>query len=266
MRVWECESLGVCGCVSAGEEKGSGLPSVVLMYHRIGSPLVRSIVRGQYVTAGLLRRQVAWLAKQGYTAVPLAEMLATQTCTGHVSLTFDDGYSNFLTLGYPVLAEKGVRATIYAVAGLIGKTNVWDSNIGDRSEPLMTADELRDLSAAGCEISCHGMTHAHLTELSDADLRVEVADSKKLIEDLIGAPAPGFGYPYGQWDARIRDAVIEAGYMYAASTRKGVIVPGQDMYDVPRINVRWANVPTILAGKIREGMVNGSEGQSGHQP
>lgn len=227
-------------------------PSVVLMYHRIGSPLVRSIVRGQYVTPGLLRRQVAWLASQGYRAVTLADMLSKETYAGHVSLTFDDGYSNFKTLGCPILAEQGIPATVYAVAGLIGKTNLWDSNIGDRSEPLMMADDLRELSAAGFEISSHGMTHAHLTDLSDAELRVEVADSKKLIEDLIGAPCPGFGYPYGQWDSRVRDAVMEAGYVYAASTRKGVIRPGQDMYDIPRINVRWNNVPSVLARKIHE--------------
>jgi peptidoglycan/xylan/chitin deacetylase (PgdA/CDA1 family) len=184
--------------------------------------------------------------------VTLADMLSKEAHAGHVSLTFDDGYSSFKSLGYRILMEQGIRATIYAVAGLIGKTNLWDSNIGDRSEPLMTADELRELCAAGYEISSHGMTHAHLTELSDAELRVEVADSKKLIEDLIGAPVAGFGYPYGQWDARIREAVMEAGYVYAASTRKGVIRPGQDMYDIPRINVRWNNVPSVLLRKLRE--------------
>ena len=47
----------------------NSLPSVVLMYHRIGSPLVRSVVRGQYVTPFLLRRQLAAMLAQGYRPV-----------------------------------------------------------------------------------------------------------------------------------------------------------------------------------------------------
>jgi len=225
-------------------------PSVVLLYHRIGSPIVRSIVRGQYVAPGLFRRQIGWVISRGYRAVTLAEMLSKQAFNGHIAITLDDGYSSARKSACPILAENEIPATIYAVAGLIGKTNEWDVRLGDREETLMTAQELRELSAAGFEIGSHGMTHARLTGLPDAELRIEVADSKKLLEDLIGARVTGFSYPYGDFDARIRDAVIEAGYVYAASTKKGVLEPSVDRFAVPRINVRWSNVPTLLMRKI----------------
>jgi len=107
------------------------------------------------------------------------------------------------------------------------------------------------LSSAGFEIGSHGMTHAHLTGLSDAELKTEVADSKKLIEDLVGAPVTGFSYPYGEWDARVRDAGIQAGYQYAVGTGKGALDPSADRFALPRINVRWNNVPSVLLRKIR---------------
>ncbi|MCX6377310.1 MAG: polysaccharide deacetylase family protein, partial [Armatimonadetes bacterium] len=117
-----------------------------------------------------------------------------------------------------MLAEMGICATVYVVAGAVGKTNAWDERIGDRTETILDADDVRELSAAGFEIGSHGMTHAHLTELSDAELKTEVAESKRVLEDFIGAPVTGFSYPYGEWDARVRDAVMEAGYEYAVGT------------------------------------------------
>ena len=231
----------------------NSLPSVVLMYHRIGSPLVRSVVRGQYVTPFLLRRQLAAMLAQGYRPVTLGGLLSRGEYAGQFAVTFDDGYSSVRQPAYPILAEMGIRATVYVVAGAVGKTNEWDERIGDRTETILTADDLRELSAAGFEIGSHGMAHAHLTDLSDTELKTEVAESRRVLEDIIGAPVTGFSYPYGEWDARVRDAVMEAGYEYAVSTGKGILDPSADRFALPRLNVRWNNVPSVLLRKVRAG-------------
>jgi len=226
--------------------------SAVLLYHRIGSPIVRSKVRGQYVLPRFFRWQLRTLMGRGYSPAGLARVLADAgLATGHFSITFDDGYASVGRLALPVLAERQVPATVFVVAGAVGKTSAWDEAMGDRAEPMMDAVMVGEMAAAGMEVGSHGMSHARLTDLPDAALRAEVRDSKRLLEDLLGRPVRGFAYPYGAWDARVREAVIDAGYEYAVSTRLGAIGPAMDRFAIPRINVRWNTVGWILLRKIR---------------
>lgn len=232
-------------------EQSTPLGSLVLMYHRMGIPLVRSIVRGQYVMPVSLRRQVTQLSSAGYSSLPLRDMLSSpEGFTGHFSMTFDDGYASVMRLAYPVLARLQTPATIFMVADAIGKTNEWDVRIGDRTEKMLALPDLRELAGAGFEIGSHTMNHAHLTELSDADLKSELVDSRKLLEDLLGQSVTGFAYPYGEWDERVRAAVIDAGYDYAVITTRGAVTREMDVFAIPRINVRWNTFGRLLDRKV----------------
>lgn len=225
--------------------------SLVLLFHRIGSFVVRSIVWGQYVPPLELRWQLQALRARGYRATTLAEIIADPAVPGRMALTFDDAYLSVQTGAIPVLAEMQIPATIFAVAALVGKTNRWDQAKGDRSEPLLDVVALRELAAAGVEIGSHTLTHARLTELSGADLRAEVRDSKHVLEDLLGRPVHGFSYPYGAWDARIRDEVIEAGYRYATATTLRVVDGTLDPFAIPRMNMRWNTLGPEMQHKIK---------------
>jgi len=231
------------------ESSASG--SLVLMYHRVGSPLVRSIVRQQYAHPVVLRSQMKTLLSRGYRPLTLGAMLAQpETCYGHFAPTFDDGYATVWRQGFPILAEYQVPATIFMVAGALGKTNYWDEALGDRTEKMLTKDELRALADAGCEIGAHTMSHAHLLGLSPRELHAEIYDAKDLLENLIGKPVRGFAYPYGEFDDRIRDALIEAGYRYAVTCEQSAIYPQMDPYALTRINMRWNTCGPVLTEKI----------------
>lgn len=226
--------------------------ALILLYHRIGSPLVRSTVSGQYVHPALLRRQLDGLLDRGWRAGALTDILAEPASSSpRFCVTFDDGFASVGSRAYPLLRDRQVPATIFVVAGGIGRTNVWDQREGDRSEPLLDIVQLRGLAAAGIEIGSHALTHPRLTKLSDADLRAEVQDSKHLLEDQLRQPVVGFSYPYGDWDERVRQAVIDAGYCYATATTLGVARAGTDPFALPRVNVRWNAVGPILRAKIR---------------
>ena len=133
-----------------------------------------------------------------------------------------------------------------------GKTNRWDERIGDCSEPLLNKTELRELDTLGVEIAAHSMSHAHLTTLSDAALRRELVDAKHLLEDLLGKAVPGFSYPYGEWDERVREAVIAAGYQYAAITTRGAVGDSGDVFTTPRVNITWNTVGPLLRLKLHQ--------------
>lgn len=229
----------------------TALPSIVLMYHRLGSPLVRSIVRGQYVLPALFRWQLELLLARGYMPTTLSDALA-HPASGRVAVTFDDGYASVGKLAWPILRQFGIPATIFMVAGAVGKTNAWDVRDSDRVEPLLTADELRDMATAGIEIGAHTVTHAHLPRLTDAELRAELVDAKAKLEDILGHPVTSFAYPYGEWDARVRDAVIAAGYQRACATTRGVVRANTDPFAIPRLNMRWNTAGPLLLRKIRK--------------
>jgi peptidoglycan/xylan/chitin deacetylase (PgdA/CDA1 family) len=94
---------------------------------------------------------------------------------------------------------------------------------------------LREIAERGVEIGGHTSTHAHLTRLSDAELRHELRDSRERIEAELGRPCRLFAYPYGEHDARVRSAVRAAAYE-AAFVIRGPSRPF-DRYAVPRLDL-----------------------------
>jgi len=227
-------------------------PSVVLLYHRMGSPLVRSRMRGQYVLPAFFRWQLSTLMRRGYQPAALAEMFAQGGASaGRFCVTFDDGYESVGRLARPILAEMRIPGTVFVVAGAVGKTAFWDQPRGGRGEKMLTEAQMREMASGGIEIGSHSMSHPRLTEVSDAVLREEVGGSKKALEDALGRLVAGFSYPYGAWDERVREAVVEAGYKYAAAAALGVMGAGVDRFAIARVNVRWSTVGWRLLAKIR---------------
>jgi peptidoglycan/xylan/chitin deacetylase (PgdA/CDA1 family) len=86
----------------------------------------------------------------------------------------------------------------------------------------MTAAQVAGLSARGHEIGAHTVTHPILPQLSDAELRRELAESRAMLRDWSASDVSGFCYPNGDFDAHVEVAVMDAGYTYACTTITGV--------------------------------------------
>jgi peptidoglycan/xylan/chitin deacetylase (PgdA/CDA1 family) len=86
------------------------------------------------------------------------------------------------------------------------------------------------------EIGSHTVSHAHLPELSDADLHRELRESREWIADELRRPCRFLAYPFGESDDRVHAAARVAGYEAAFSLRpKGQ--SALDRYSVPRVDV-----------------------------
>lgn len=100
----------------------------------------------------------------------------------------------------------------------------------------LTREEVRALAMDGLvAIGAHTVTHPVLSELGAAACHREIAESKLTCEALIGAPVVGFSYPYGDLDAKAREAVINAGFTFACSTRYEPTSATSDIFTLPRI-------------------------------
>lgn len=228
--------------------------SVVLLYHRIGAPKLSSLVAGQYVAPALFASELDYLSGRGWESSSLDDIFQPEQendSGNKFCVTFDDGYLSVYEHAYPALKERNMTATVYVVADTIGGLNEWDRIAGDQVEKMMSAEQVREMSDNGFEIGSHTLTHAHLTTISDEQLKNEMVDSKHKLEDLIGKEVTSFSYPYGDYDCRVIEAAIAAGYKNSVSTKLGVIISGTSAYEIPRVNVRWNAIGPLLARKIK---------------
>lgn len=239
------------------DDIGSGT-SVVLLYHRIGPMKLSSHVAGQYVSPHVFAWGVDGLRKRGWQFASLDECIynGRQEADGKdtLAITFDDGYLTIYDSACPMLKERDMTATIYVVVDALGGINEWDRRAGDQEEKMMSAAQARELAEQGFEIGSHTLTHPHLPNLDDEQLKQEIADSKHKLEDIIGREVVSFSYPYGDYDDRVLNAAMEAGYKNAMSTKLGAIVPGTSLFEIPRVNVRWNGFGWQLRRKIRRAM------------
>ncbi|MFF0017542.1 polysaccharide deacetylase family protein [Streptomyces sp. NPDC005374] len=216
----------------------------IAMYHSVGD--CSDDPYRITVTPDRLDRQLSWLRRRGLRGVSVSELLAAPSRTGLVGLTFDDGYADFLDHALPVLTRHDCGATLFVLPGRLGGDNAWDP-LGPR-KPLLTADGIRKAAAAGIEIGSHGLTHVDLTKAQDIPLHSEVADSRKLLEELTDSPVTGFCYPYGTLDQRVVDTVREAGYTYACAIDPGEI---NSPLALPRVHIGQNDTAVRLFLKYR---------------
>ncbi len=103
----------------------------------------------------------------------------------------------------------------------IGGSNLWDQASGLHVRNLLTLEQIREMQRYGVEFGSHSLTHPWLPGVPDAQLRREVSDSKRRLEDLLGVEVKSFAFPYGGVDQRVRSAVAEAGYQLAFTAIPG---------------------------------------------
>ena len=220
-------------------EAGGGPGVMILMYHKIGAPLAGSRLHDLYVSPRDLDRHLAEFSATGARALPYGDALAAIGAgeTGYC-LSFDDAFANVFDQALPILQARGVRAMLFVVAGLIGKTDEWDTPIGEPPQRLMDADQIRAWLGAGHEIGAHTMTHPRLADLPPAQARAEIFDSKARLEDVFGVPVRHFCYPYGNYDDRVRNLVAEAGYLTACAASTNDRTFGPNRPGVPPLELR----------------------------
>ncbi|MDP1679460.1 MAG: polysaccharide deacetylase family protein [Candidatus Nitrotoga sp.] len=222
---------------------------VMLMYHSVmlGSdrpdwPWAVSLQR--------FRSQLDFLTQAGWATPTMAELVAApeEWPSRTAVITFDDGYVDNLA-AWEELQKHGMSATWFMVSGSIAREPAWPVD-GRPAIRLLNAAELRAMQATGMEIGSHTTNHVRLTEANDNLLRAELSDSKAVLEDILGNEISSFAYPYGAWDTRCANAVREAGYRAACTTRTGWTLRDSDPYKLRRLTIFNTDTAGSLARKL----------------
>lgn len=165
------------------------------------------------------RRQLDLLLEAGFAFLTVSELVdragGGRPPPGLVALSFDDGMDNNHSVLLPILQALGLPATVYVATGLIGQPNPWiAAGVGAR---MMTADELRELAAAGVELGAHTVNHVDLADADAETCRREVAESRAQLEAIAGGPVRSFAYPFCRYGDAALAAVAEAGFANAVT-------------------------------------------------
>lgn len=103
---------------------------------------------------------------------------------------------------------------------------------------MMRSEQVLELRNAGMQIGAHTCSHPILEKIPDSQALCEIADSKSVLESLLGEPVTLFAYPNGKpevdYSARHVAMVRQAGYVAAVSTASGVAMQANDIYQLPR--------------------------------
>src|SRR2546427_3064409 len=189
--------------------------------------------------------QMAALSERGYSVLSLPQF--TEWLNGSplpsrpaALLTFDGCYDDQLENAVPVLDSLKFPATFFPASAGLG------SDLSDVAAHWRNT--LPELTKAGHTIGCHTHNHSDLTRLPTEEVRREVQGSKLILEDLLGQRMSAFCYPYGAYDARVREVVQEAGFDVAFTVDLGGVKFGDDPYQLKRVPVLGEPGPREFAG------------------
>jgi len=214
----------------------------ILMYHSISehaSPKYKPFA----VSPALFAEHMDYLHQLAYTPITVTQFINARVKGSSalperpVILTFDDGFADFFTGAFPTLLRYGFPATLYVTTAFVNGTSRWLQREGEAARPMLTWDQLTEISAAGIECGGHSHRHPQLDTLPLAQAQDEIVHCKKLLEDHLGQEVSTYAYPYGYHSAAIKRLVLQAGYTSACTVKNEMSSEATDPFALVRLTV-----------------------------
>lgn len=215
----------------------------ILMYHSISSYATAKF-RLCIVLPETFEEHLMYLEQCHYTSITVTQFVQAMARGGDglpprpVILTFDDGYADFYTSAFPALQRHGFTATLYIATAFVGGTSRWLQHMGEGMRPMLTWEQLAEISVGGIECAAHTHTHPALDMLPSAAVRDEIVRSKELLEDHLGVQVSSFAYPYGYYNSLVRQAVLASGFASACAIKGVLSSLHDDPYTLARLAIK----------------------------
>lgn len=194
----------------------------VYMYHLIMEEPY-SVYDGLFVRPSDFAAQLDAIVASGAECLFADEYRMTETPS--VMITFDDGYEDNYTTAFPMLRERGLKATIFLITDMIDQPG------------YLTRDQIKEMAASGLiRFGCHTKSHYDLSGLSEPMIERQLDISKMIIEDLVGYEVKSFAYPTGGYNDLAAAEVAER-FEFAYTTKNPWSTPVTNLCLIPRYAV-----------------------------
>ncbi len=198
----------------------------------------------------------------------------------HAVVTFDDGYQNVIDNALPELEEREIPYTLFIVTGALGRRAHWLTGPRDSDcyGAVMTAEQLRSLSADLATIGSHTVTHPMLPAISAEAARREISQSRAQLEGMLNRKIGLFSFPYGAHHDGLIEWCREYGYERVFTTLPALAFADPAEFATGRVPVepsdwpiefrlklsgayRWMPAAFSLKRRLRAALQRGGNGQ-----
>lgn len=191
---------------------------LILGLHRVGMPAPSAKIKGLFISPKLLELQLMLIQAMGFRFTTLRDALSAPREKNAV-ITFDDGYLDNFTHGFPLLRKFGAPATIFVITKNVGQKNVtWREAGEDSPADIIDWKSLAKLQDHGWEIGSHAHRHIHLARYDEADQELAIWQSIVEIKKNLGIRPVSFAYPYGSYNENTKRILKRLGMKYAVTT------------------------------------------------
>jgi peptidoglycan/xylan/chitin deacetylase (PgdA/CDA1 family) len=188
-----------------------------ICFHGIGTPR-RELEPGE---------DVYWVAADRYLRI--LDEIATWPS---VRISFDDANASDVETGLPALAERGLTAQFFVLAGRLG------------SPGSLSSADVGELAASGMTVGTHGMWHRSWRGMDQASQQAEFVEARQLIENASGAPVTVAACPLGRYDRQVLARLRQLGYQRVYTSDRRTASPGRWLQ--PRFSVQCGDTPDSL--------------------
>ncbi len=209
----------------------------ILAYHHIA---LKRPQNSYYVSPAIFDQQMKWLKNNDYHVITLNQFYAAAVGKEKIPkkpivITFDDGLRDQYINAFPILKKYNYTATFFIKMNNLNKGG-------------MTWAQLKELQKAGNIIGSHSVNHDNMANMPKNQLKYELEESKNILEQNLGVKIKYFCYPGGNYSANTIQAVKNAGYLAATTTKHKVnqeIKDSNSIYTLPRVHID-DEMPTFI--------------------
>ena len=149
---------------------------------------------------------------------------------GKYLLTFDDGLEDVFRVVYPVLKAREIPFTIFVPVDLLDTPG------------YISIEQLKEMAKDPLvTIGSHGVSHRVMTTLSVGEQELELVESKKTLQRIIGKSVDVYAYPHGQFSSDTIKLLKKLDLYKAAFGVTGHptnCFTESNRFDLPRFNIK----------------------------
>ncbi|MCF7844845.1 MAG: SH3 domain-containing protein [Kiritimatiellales bacterium] len=196
---------------------------------------------------GVMPGHISRLKEEGFNMISLRQfkdLLITQEDRdvrlepNTVALVVSDVTPDNIDEVSDVLRASNVRATVFIATKYLGLDGI-------------TQKKILTLSANGHDVQSGGHTGDDLRSLTNAQVELELKQSRKLMEEYTGKEVFSLAYPLGGVNSRITGKAVDAGYLLGVGTGQERVFARDQLLRIPSFVISSSASADEVVGLVR---------------
>jgi peptidoglycan/xylan/chitin deacetylase (PgdA/CDA1 family) len=179
-------------------------------------------------------KQLEYLHSSGWSTISVSQLLESSKNKSSLPeksliISFDDGNQTDYTIAFPLLNKFDYKAIFFLTSDFIEKPG------------HLSKSQILRMSQEGMKFGSHGKTHKFLSTLDENELKLELQESKKVLEEITGKKIDLLSLPGGYYSSKVKRMAKELGYKGICTSKFGLNENNTDPFELKRISFRFGD-------------------------